>query len=185
MEYTDLRPGKKIMYNGDPYEVVSAEFSRKQQRKAVVKASLRNLVTGRALPVTFQGSDVIDEVQLETKSCQFLFRTGSDLTFMDMDSFDQFALGEDQVGPAVRYLAEGADVEIVLFKGKPISVNVGKKVELKVVDSPPGVRGDTANAATKPAKLETGFTLQVPLFVNEGDVIRVNSETGEYVERVK
>lgn len=185
MEYTDLRPGKKVLYNNEPFEVVSAEFSRKQQRKAVVKAQLRNLVTGRVLPITFQGSDVIDELQLEMQPCQFLYRTGKELSFMDMNTFDQFALDEAQVGDAAKYMAEGSELEIILFNGKPISVNIPKKVELKVTDAPPGVRGDTANAAQKSITLETGFTLMAPLFVNTGDVVRVNTESGTYVERVK
>lgn len=184
MDYMDLRPGKKILWENEPYEVVSAEFSRKQQRKAVVKSQLRNLLTGRVLQKTFQGSDAFDEAPLETKACQFLFRAGDDCTFMDMATFDQFALTKEQVGSGTNFLTEGLDIEVVLFRDRPISVSVPKKVDLKVVDAPPGVRGDTANAATKPAVLETGHTIQVPLFVNTGDVVRVNTETNAYVERV-
>ena len=182
-DYMDLRPGKKILLDNEPFEVVTADFLRKQQRKAVVKATIRNLSTGRVIPKTFQGSDEIGELSLDAQHCQFLYRSGDDFTFMDMTTYDQFVLPKDQVGDAANYLADGTEVDLTFFRGKPISLIVPKKVDLLVTDAPPGVRGDTANSATKAATLETGYVVQVPLFVNEGDKVRINTETGLYVER--
>ncbi len=183
MDYMDLRPGKKILWENEPYEVVSAEFSRKQQRKAVVKGELRHLFTGRTLQKTFQVSDSFDEAPLDTISCQYLYRSGDDFTFMDMKSFDQFMLTKEQVGAAAKYMKDGLDVDVVRYKEQPVSVTMPKKVDLKVVDAPPGVRGDTANSATRPVILETGHKVQAPLFIVTGDVIRINTETDTYVER--
>ena len=185
MEYTELRPGKKIIIDREPYEVVTYEFLRKQQRKAVVKTQLRNLISGRILQKSFQGSDSIEEANLETKPVQFLYRSGDDFFFMDTTSYDQFSLTKDQVGNAANYLVDGMDVDILMFGSRTLGIELPKKVNLKVTDTPPGVRGDTASTATKPATLETGYVVNVPLFINEGDVVRVNTETGEYVERAE
>ncbi len=185
MQYTELRKGTKITIDGEPWIVTEYEFMRMQQRKATVKCTLKNLITGRTLHKTFQPSDNPEEAQLENHRSQYMYRDGDRFAFMDQKSFDQFEMTKEQLGDATDYLLEGSDVDIMYFQGKPITLQLPAKVTLKVIDTPPGVRGNTATGGSKKAKLETGISITVPLYVEEGESIRINTENGEFIERVK
>lgn len=183
-EITDLKPGRAIQIDGEPYIVLTSQFGRKSQSKANMQCKLKNLKTGAIIARNFQGSEKIDPADVGFKRVQFLYRNGDAFTFMDLESYDQFDLAADVIGEGAGYLVEGSDVDALLFEGQPIGVQLKATVDLKVVETIPGVRGDTATGGNKPAKLESGITVNVPLFINEGDRIKVNTETGEYMKKV-
>lgn len=185
MQYTELRKGTKIIIDSEPWVVTEYEFMRMQQRKATVKCTIKNLISGRTLHKTFQPSDNLEEAQLENRRSQYVYRSGDNFAFMDQQNFEQFEMTKDQLGEATDYLLEGADVDIMYFQGKPITMQLPPKVTMKVIDTPPGVKGNTATGGTKKAKLETGITITVPLYIEEGESIRINTENGEFIERVK
>ena len=181
---TDIRTGAIVKLDGDPYLVVWNQFNRKQQRKPVMRTKLKNLINGATLDKTFLAGESFEFAEIENKRCQYLYKDAEGAAFMDNETYDQFTLPIDQVEGALPYLKDDTEVYVTFYEGKPISVQPPVKAKLKVIETPPGVKGDTATGGTKPAKLETGATVNVPLFVNEGDVILVNTETGEYVSRV-
>jgi elongation factor P len=183
-EITDLKPGRAIQIDGEPYVVVSSVFGRKSQSKANMQCKLRNLKTGAVVSRNFQGSEKIEQADVGFKKVQFLYGNGGQYTFMDLDTYDQFELSDEMLGDAVGYLVEGSDVDALMFEGNAIGIQLKATVELKVLETIPGVKGDTATGGSKPAKLESGITVSVPLFINEGDKIKVNTESGEYMTRV-
>ena len=152
--------------------------------QATVRTKLRDLTTGRVLEVNFRSGDTFEKPDLEEKEMQYLYQEGDRYVFMDLEDYDQVYLEKEQLGEAWKFLQENVHVYVLYYKGRPIGVELPKTVELRVVETEPGVRGDTVSGGSKPAKLETGAVVQVPLFVNEGDVIRVDTRTGQYVERV-
>lgn len=182
---TDLKVGTAIKIDGEPYIVTASQHSKQARGGGVMKTTIKNLITGSILQKTFQGNDRIESADLNYKKAQFLYNDGTDYHFMFTDSFEQFSFTPEELGENVYYLLDGNDVDIQLVGDKPINVQVPPKVNLKVAETEPGVRGDTASGGTKPAKLETGLVVQVPLFINEGDILRINTQTGEYVERAK
>jgi elongation factor P len=136
------------------------------------------------LEKTFQGSDKVEEADIAKAKAQFLYREGQNYAFMDMESYEQFSLSGETLGNAVNYLIEGTEVSVLNFNGSPVNIELPVKINLRVVEAPPGIKGNTVSTGGKNVKLETGLTLSAPLFVNEGDVIIVNTERGEYVSRV-
>lgn len=180
----ELRPGQAIELEGMPFVVLSAQFSRKSQGKGNCVTKIRNLRTGAVIQKTFIGSEKIAEAEVGYRHVQFLYEKGGTYTFMDLTSYEQFEMRSEQIGDAPHFLKEGQELDALLFDEKPIAVKLPVTVELTVKETSPGVRGDTATGGTKAATLETGFEVHVPLFVVEGDVVRVNTERGEYVERV-
>lgn len=183
-EITDLKPGRAITIDGAPYIVVASKFGRKSQSKANMQCKLRNLKTGAVVSHNFQGSELIEPADVGFRHVQFLYANPTGFTFMDLQTYEQCTLGADAVGDAVNFLAEGQEVDVMIFSEQPIGVKLPPTVDLRVRETSPGVRGDTATGGTKPAMLETGLTVQVPLFVSEGDTVRLNTETGTYIERV-
>lgn len=181
---TDIRTGMVVKVGGDPYLVVWNQFSRKQQRKPVMRTKLKNLINGSVLDKTFLAGESFEFADVGNKRCQYLYKDTDSAVFMDNETFEQFHLALDQFEGALPYLKDDTEVYVTFYEGKPISVQLPPKMKLKVVETPPGVKGDTATGGSKPAKLETGATVTVPLFINEGDVLLVNTETGEYVSRV-
>jgi elongation factor P len=165
--------------------VVDYQHSKMGRGGAVLRTKLRNLKTGALVDITFKSSDKFDEAVMERKTCTYLYAEGDQHSFMDSTTFEQFTLSTDEVGPKARFLKEGAEVQILFYEDKPVSVVLPIKIELAVAHTEPGVRGDTAQGGTKPATLETGAVITVPLFVKIGDVLRVNTEEGTYVERAK
>lgn len=183
-EITDLKPGRAIQIDGEPYLVINSVFGRKSQSKANMQCKLKNLKTGAVIAKNFQGSEKIEEADVGYRKVQFLYGNGEAYTFMDLHSYDQFELSAETLGDSVGYLVEGSDVDALVFQENPIGIKLKATVDLKVLETIPGVKGDTATGGNKPAKLETGITVNVPLFINEGDKVKVNTETGLYMTRV-
>lgn len=181
---TDLKPGRAIQLDGVPYIVVSSQFGRKSQSKANMQCKLKNLKTGAVIARNFQGSEKIEQADVGYRRVQYLYNDGERYTFMDLQNYDQFELDKETVGDASEFLVDGGEMDALVFEDKPIGIQLKPTVELKVTETIPGVKGDTASGGGKPATLESGLQVTVPLFINEGDTIRVNTETGEYMVRV-
>lgn len=179
-----IKPGVAIILDGEPYVVTKSEFSKQARQAGNNKTTLRNLKTGANIQRTFGGNDKAEPADLARAKCQYLYDGGTSGHFMHNETYDQFELSNEMLGDLKLFLTEGGDVNVLFFEGQPIGVDLPPKVELKVIETPPGVKGDTAQGGSKPAKLETGATIQVPLFINEGDLIRVNTAEQSYVERV-
>ncbi len=185
-ESSDLRKGLKIMIDGEPYIITEFQFSKPGKGQALYRCKLKNMVTGLTMDRTYRSGDKFEPANLEERRMQFLYNDGEGYHFMDMKTYDQITLSEEQVGEAKNFLKDNMEVDILFFnETTPISIDLPNFVELEVTKSDPGVRGDTATGATKPATLETGYTVQVPLFIEEGDVLKIDTRTGQYVERVK
>jgi len=180
----EIRKGKVIVFEDEPWVVMSADFLRKQQRRPVMRTILKHLKTEKVREHTFQQSDKVEEAALERKAMQFLYGDENSFSFMDPSSFEQLDLSAEAVGELARYLLPEQEVEVMFFEGRPLAVSLPIKIERKVIEAPPGVRGDTSTNVMKDAVIEGGVKIKVPLFIDEGDVIRVDTRTGEYVERV-
>ena len=170
---------------GTPYYIVEFQHVKPGKGGAFVRTRLKNLKTGQVLEKTFRSGEKFDEPDLEECEMQFLYSTGDSYTFMDTSSYEQFTYQKDQLGDDTDLLKENATVEILLYEGSPISMILPTFMELEVVETDPGVRGDTASGGTKPAMVETGATIKVPLYLETGEVIKVDTRTREYVERVR
>ncbi len=181
----EFRPGVIIQLDGNLFAVVETHHHKRAQRQAFVRAKLRNLRTGAVLERNFASDDRVPQVYLDRKPMQYLYRHGDDYVVMDQSTFEQLSLSGALLGDAAHYLKENTDVTVVFYEGGPIAVELPNAVELEVVETAPGVRGDTVSGGSKPARLETGVSVQVPLFVSVGDRIRVDTRTGAYLERVK
>ncbi len=181
----DFRPGVVIQLDGDLYVVVDTHHHKRAQRQAFVRARLRNLKTGAILERNFASDDRVAQVSLDRKPMQYLYRHGDEYVMMDHETFEQLSLPADLLGDGADYLQENTDVTVVFYEERPIAVELPNAVELAVVETAPGVRGDTVSGGSKPARLQTGVIVQVPLFVSPGDRIRVDTRTGAYLERVK
>lgn len=181
---TDLKVGRLVNYNGEPCSVVTNSFMRTAQRKPVMRTKLRGVMTGKVYDKTFIAGEDFELVEIEKLRAQYMYKDADSANFMDSNTFDQFSIQLDQIPDAIKYLKEGEDAIVTRYEGKPIGIELPPKVALKVKETTPGVRGDTAQGGTKAATLETGLVVQVPLFIEEGDSVRINTESGEYVERV-
>lgn len=182
---TDFRKGTKILLRGEPYLVLDFQHNKMGRGGALVRAKLKNLVTGSTIEENFRSSEKFDDPQLERKEMQFLYEDDGLYNFMDQESFDQIALNKENLTDVLGYLKEEINYDMLYFDDKPIGVTPPLFMELKVTETPPGVKGDTAQGGgNKPATLETGLVVQVPLFVNEEDVIKVDTRDGSYIERV-
>jgi elongation factor P len=182
---SDFRNGLIIRFRNDLYTLTEFQHVKPGKGGAFVRTTLKNLKTGRVLENTFRSGENIDVVRVERKKYQYLFREGDFLVCMDNETYEQINIPLDFFGDSVDYLKESEEVEILFNKDEIITVEIPVFVYLKVVDTEPGFRGDTATGANKPAKLETGASVNVPLFINVDDVLKVDTRTGEYVERVK
>ena len=187
LNYNEILAKKVIIYDGEPFLVVSHHVFRKQQRKPVNVTKLKSLVSGRVVENTFHVNETAEEAELERKNITFIFHNAGKGEYMFHsagDPSDRFALADDMVGDQGKYIKEKSDLEAVLFNDEIIGVRVPIKVELKVTEASDAVKGNTSSGATKEVTLETGATIQVPQFIGAGDVISINTETGEYSERV-
>lgn len=180
---TDLKVGRLVSFGDEPCVIVSNSFMRTAQRKPVMRTKLRGVMTGKVMDKTFVSGEDFELVNIEKSRSQYMYKDDDSAYFMDSQTFDQFPMPLEIIGEALKFLKEGEETTITRYEGKPIGLELPPKVALKVVETTPGVRGDTAQGGTKPATLESGNVIQVPLFINEGDSVRVNTETGEYVER--
>lgn len=180
---TDLKNNTKIELDGEPFVVVDYQHSKMGRGGAVMRTKLRNLRTGATLSKTFQGNDKIKPAALESRQGQYLYGDGSSYTFMDTVSYEQFELPRSVVGDQAKFLKEGLEAALLEFSGQIISVEMPIKAVYEVTETDPGVRGDTVSGGSKPATLESGAIVNVPLFVQIGDKVRVDTRTGSYVER--
>lgn len=182
---SDFRPGLVIKYNNELWTVVEFQHVNPGNWRAFVRTKLKNLKSGKVIENRFRAGEAIDIIRIERKEFQFLYRDGTGYVFMDKNTYDQMSVDEKEIGEGAHFLKDGESVDI-LFNGNDITgIELPITVELKVVETVPGVRGDSANAGTKPAQLETGATVNVPLFINEGDMLKIDTRTGDYIERVK
>ncbi|MCX7858118.1 MAG: elongation factor P [Deltaproteobacteria bacterium] len=181
---SEFRKGLKVLIDGEPSIIVDFQHVKPGKGGAFVRTRIKSLITGNVLDVTFRSGEKVELLELEEKKMQYLYKEENRYYFMDQDTYDQVFIDEENLGDAKFYLSEGLVITVSFYKGNPIGVELPNFVDLKVVKTEPGIRGDTAQSATKPATLETGYTLQVPLFVNEGDIVKIDTRTGEYIERV-
>ncbi len=180
---TELRKGIIIDLEGKLYQVIDYHHV-KMKRTALAKVKLRDIQAGHTIERSFQTSEKFTKARLDYRSMQYLYNDGDLYYFMDEESFEQTPLNASQLGDAINYLKEGTSLDISSYKGEIIGVELPITVELKVIDTGPGFKGDTATTGNKPAKLETGITIQAPMFINNGDIIKVDTRSGSYLERV-
>jgi elongation factor P len=180
---SDFRNGLKIEYEGAPYVVVEFQHVKPGKGNAFTRTKIKNLISGRTLEPTFKSGDKVGVPDIDEKQMQYLYREGEHYAFMDTTSYEQILVDKAALGSQEGFLQENCDCTVLVYNGRVINVALPNFVVLKIVDCEPGVRGDTATGATKPAKLESGATVNVPLFVNEGESIRVDTRTGTYMER--
>jgi len=182
---SDFRPGLVIKYNGELWTVTEFQHVNPGNWRAFVRTRLKNIKSGKVLENRFRAGESIEIVRIERKEYQFLYHDASGYVFMDKETYEQLTVSVEAIGEGAQFLKDGESIDI-LFNGTEITgVELPITVELKVVETVPGVRGDTATSGTKPAKVETGATVNVPLFINEGDTLKVDTRTGTYIERVK
>lgn len=181
----DFRTGVVVQLDGDLYSVVQSQHVKRGRGSAYVRAKVRNLKTGAITERTFNAGERVPLIYLERKTMQYLYHQGGQYVVMDTETYEQLALGEDLLGDAVHFLRDNTDVTVVFYEDRPIAVELPNAVELAVVETAPSLKGDTVSGSSKPATLETGLSIQVPFFVNVGDRVRVDTRTGEYLERVK
>jgi elongation factor P len=180
---SDFKKGLAILYEGAPYIIVWCEHHKPGKGRAIVRTRLRNLITGIMTDPTFSSGDKVGRPDLEEKAAQFLYEADGEYHFMDPQSFEQFQVNKDIIDDKKNFMTENMEIQLMFFEGKVISLEVPNHVVLKIVECAPAVRGDTVSGATKPATLSTGFVCHVPLFVNEGEKIRIDTRTGLYIER--
>lgn len=180
----DFRRGLKIELDGVPYAIIEFQHVKPGKGGAFVRTKLKNLVAGRVVDKTFRAGEKVGKPDLVEKSMQYLYAEGSQYYFMDNETYEQTFLTQEQLGESKNFLQENVTVTILYYQGKPIGVDPPIFVELRVIKTEPGVRGDTASGGSKPATLETGAVIQAPLFINEGDKVRIDTRTGEYTERI-
>jgi len=185
LSMTDLKTGVTINIEGAPYEVVKYQHSKMGRGGAVMRTTLKNLLTGNNIERTFRDSDKFDAADLAKSKAQFLYREGNGFVFMDSTTFDQFTIDAATIGFTSNFLTEGLEVELLMFNGNPINVNLPTKMVFTVAESEPAVKGDTANNPMKNATLETGLSVRVPMFVAAGDKLVIDTRDGAYVERAK
>jgi elongation factor P len=184
VDTSQFRNGLKIELDGEPFVIVYFQHVKPGKGGAFVRTKVKNLKTGRVLDRRFRAGERVEAADIDDRKMQFLYRDGDQLVFMDSDSYEQIPFSNDQVGDAKKYLIENLVVDVLFWRGQPINIELPSFVEAAVAECEPGMKGDTASGATKPATLETGAVVQVPLFVKEHERIRVDTRTGEYVERV-
>jgi len=186
IEYNELKKGVQIIINNEPYEVLEAFPQRYAQRKLMIQTKLKNLITGNVINQTVHQGEVFEEAELEKVEIKFIYRHRGKLVFAEAKNpSSRFELTEEQIGEANKFLKPNQIVTGIKFKEKFINISLPIKVQLKVIEAPPGIKGDRAQGGTKTVKLETGTEINVPLFIETGDIIEVNTETGEYIRRVE
>jgi len=186
LSYNELRKGIIFVYENEPYQVIEYEFLRMQQRKPVAKTKIKNLINGKILERNFHQSENFEEVELERKPILYIYQSRGEYWFHEVGKPSaRFSLLETVIGTAAQFLKSNTEITAILFNEKIITIELPIKMEFKVTDAPPAIRGNTAQGGTKLVTLETGATVNVPLFVNQDDIVRLNTQTGEYVERVE
>lgn len=183
MNISDVNIGTIFVRNGDPYKVLYKEHSKTGRGGAVLRTKLRNLRTGAVQEETFKAGDKFEEANISNQKAQYLYKEGDVFHFMDNVTYEQFAVDANIAGDKGKYLVEGMEADLVVFNGKPLDIVIPIKMIFKVVQAPPSIKGNTADGGSKVVVLENGLNVSAPLFIKEGDSIKVNTDTGEYVER--
>ena len=181
----EFKSGLKILIDGDPYSIVDNEMVKPGKGQAFNRVKIRNLKTGRVVERTWKSGDSVEAADVVDADMQYLYSDGEFWTFMLPDTFEQYTAGKSAMGDAAQWLKDGVECIVTLWNGQPLTVTPPAHVELKIVKTDPGVRGDTVTGGQKPAKLETGAVVRVPLFISEGEVIRVDTRSGEYISRAR
>ncbi len=184
IDTSQFRNGVKIELDGDPYVITYFQHVKPGKGGAFVRTKIKNLLTGRTVERTFRSGEKVGEADVEERRMQFLYVDGENLVFMDTDTYDQIPISQENVGEARKFLKENTEVDILFWKDRPINIELPAFIEAVISRCDPGVKGDTATGGSKPATLETGAVVQVPLFIKEGETIRVDTRTGDYSERV-
>lgn len=184
VDTSQFRNGLKIELDGEPYTIIFFQHVKPGKGGAFVRTKVKNLKNGKVLDRTFRSGEKLDEADVSERRMQYLYQDGDSLVFMDNTTYEQTPFSAEQVGDARKYLKENLDVEVLFWRGRPINIELPAFIEALITQCDPGLKGDTASGSTKPATLETGAVVQVPLFVKEGERIRVDTRTGVYVERV-
>jgi elongation factor P len=184
MQTTDIRKGLKIQIDGVPYAILEHQFVKPGKGQSFTRCRIRNLMTGASIEKTWKSGESVELADVETRKLNFSWDEGDSLVFMETATGEQLHVMKEKVGDEVRFLSEGLDVDVTLFNGNAIGIELPPSVVLQITESEPGIKGDTASGATKPAKLSTGAVVNVPLFVKEGEWVKVDTRTGEYLERV-
>ncbi|MEI6378858.1 MAG: elongation factor P [Candidatus Falkowbacteria bacterium] len=184
LSLSEIKLGKVLKINKEPYVVIKTEHHKMGRGGAVLKTKLRNMVSGNVMEHTFQGNEKAEEAEVATKKADYLYKDEINAYFMDNTSFEQFELPIEAIGDQMQFLKDNTEVSVLYYEGNPMTINLPIKLEFEVTMSPPGVRGNSAGNVMKTIEIETGASLQTPMFIEQGDRIRVNTETGEYVERV-
>ena len=179
----DFRTGLKIEIDGKPFEIVEFQHFKPGKGGAMVRTKLKHMKTGQVLDKTFRSGEKVDKPDMAVTEMQFIYKEGVDFVFMDLETYEQMHVAADNVGEKGGYIKEGDTVKVLLYNGELIGVDLPANVNLKVAQTDPGVQGDRVSNATKPATMETGLQVNVPLFINEGDVIKVDTRSGEYLGR--
>jgi elongation factor P len=182
---SDLRKGLRLKIDGDPYIITEFNFVNPGKGQALYRTKLKNMINGNQFERTFRSVDTFESADLREKKMQYLYKEGDKYCFMDNENYEQVYLTEEQVDEAVNFMTDNIEVEILLFEDKPIGISLPNFVELIVTEAEPWAKGDTAAGSTKPVKVQTGYTILVPTFVTEGEKIRIDTRTGEYLTRVK
>ena len=186
LSYNEILPKSIILYNGEPYEVLSSHIFRMQQRKPVNQTKLRHLVSGKVLEISFHQNESVAEAEVGKIEAQYLYTNRGESWFAESGNpKNRFKFDENAVHEQVQWLAPNTTVEVLTHDEVPLTIKIPIKVELKVAEAPPNVKGDTATGGMKPVKLSTGASVAAPLFINAGDIIRINTDTGTYTERVE
>ena len=182
---SDLRKGLKIQIDGEPYVVVDFQFSKPGKGQALYRTKLKNMVTGNQFDRTFRSNDKFEKAPLEERTMQYLYSQGEEFHFMDTKNYEQIVISRDQMGDDVNFLIDNMEVQVLLFNNNPIGVTLPNFVNLTVTQADPWAKGDTSGSDSKPVTVETGYVLQVPPFIEEGDRIQIDTRTGVYMTRVK
>ena len=182
---SDIRKGLKVIENNEPHVVVDFEFVKPGKGNAFTRTRMKSLISGNVLDRTYKSGEKLTPAQMDQRDAQYVYDEGEYLVFMDTETYEQYRVGRDVAGDSVNFLKESMEVQVLLFESRPLSVEMPNFVVLAVTDAGAGAKGDRATAATKEATIETGYVIKVPLFIEEGDLLRIDTRTGEYVERAK
>lgn len=183
LNFNEIKTGRVIKVNNEPFIIIKTDHHKMGRGGAVLKIKCRNLINGNILERTYQGAEKAEEAETETKKANFMYKDKDEAYFMDNVNYEQFNLPVEEIGESAKFLKEGVDVDVLYFENKPVSISLPIKMEFKVVSAPPSVKGNSAGNVNKQVEIETGALISVPLFIDEGDIIRINTDTGEYVER--
>ncbi len=184
LSINDIKAGLTLLLNDEVWLTQECQHVKPGKGAAFVRVKMRNLKTGNVQDRTFRGDEKIDQAYVEERKLQYQYNAGEIYHFMDQDNYEEISIPKEAIGEKIKFLKDNLDVQAYFFKVDPLNINLPNFIEFEIIDTEPGIKGDTAKSGTKPAKIETGATVQVPLFINQGDRIKLDTRTGEYVERV-